>query len=427
MKNLSNLMLIFMVGISFGILMTSCKKKTTLPVVATESITGITSTSALSGGNVKDDGNAKITERGVCWSEEINPEISDNKTNDGSGTGSYASSISGLSDRTTYHVRAYATNSEGTAYGQDISFETLHDINKATDYSIALAADIPVALSHAGLNSKVVNNCIYIFGGVSGPEPYSNHVYKYTTTTNTWTDLGSILPYGTRDHSNNVAAFSSTTFYLAPSLGPYSYNGWGQHKEILEFNLNSNTISLRASYPINSWHISPVVHGDIIYMFQRHTGSDHKEVFRYLPATNFLTNMGDILPYTSSMPVAVKVQNGDIILFGGRSYKRSLVIFDPLTETVKYNQESFLPFDLPGGYAWTDGNFVFLINPATGKIYEFNITARTLAESKTQIFTANTQYYPMISKDESTGIVYLISGTEGNQLIKTVRRLTPMK
>lgn len=427
MKNLSNLMLIFMIVTTLGILITSCKKKPTLPVVATESITGITETSALSGGNVKDDGNAKITDRGVCWSEEINPEISDDKTIDGTGTGSFTSSISGLIDETTYHVRAYATNKEGTAYGQDISFETLRDFNKATNYSIESAADIPVALSHAGLNSKVVNNCIYIFGGVSGPEPYSDHVYKYTTTTNTWTDLGSILPYGTRDHSNNVAAFNSTTFYLAPSLGPYSYNGWGQHKDILEFNLNTNTISLKAAYPINSWHVSPIVHGDKIYMFMRHTGSDHKEVFRYLPATNSLTNMGDILPYASSIPVAVKVKNGDIVLFGGRSYKRSLVIFDPLTETVKFNQESFLPFDLPGGYAWTDENFVFLINSATGKLYEFNITARTLEESETQIFTTTTQYYPMISKDESTGIVYLISGTEGNKLVKTVRKLSPKK
>jgi hypothetical protein len=162
-------------------------------------------------------------------------------------------------------------------------------------------------------------------------------------------------------------------------------------------------------------------------MFMRHTGSDHREVFLYHPPTNNLTNMGNILPYTSSMPVAVKVQNGNIILFGGRSFKRSLVIFDPLTETVKYNQENFLTFDMPGGYAWTEGNFVFLINSATGRVYQFNITSKILEESETQIFTSVKQYYPMISKDESTGIVYLISGTEGNQLVKTVRKLTPVK
>jgi len=96
-----------------------------VPTITTTSVTAITSFTATSGGNITSDGGASVTVRGVCWSTSINPTIAlSTKTADGIGTGVFASSITGLISSTTYHVRAYATNSVGTAYGGDSSFIT---------------------------------------------------------------------------------------------------------------------------------------------------------------------------------------------------------------------------------------------------------------------------------------------------------------
>ncbi len=96
----------------------------TAPTVTTASITSITSSSATGGGNVTSQGSSSVTARGVCWSTSQNPTTADNKTNDGIGTGSFTSAITGLFPSTPYHVRAYATNSAGTSYGSDVPFTT---------------------------------------------------------------------------------------------------------------------------------------------------------------------------------------------------------------------------------------------------------------------------------------------------------------
>jgi hypothetical protein len=97
----------------------------TLPTVITSSVGNITATTATSGGNVTNEGGATVTERGVCWSTSPNPTIANSKTINGSGLGTFSSSITGLSPNTTYYVRAYATNSAGTGYGNGLPFKTL--------------------------------------------------------------------------------------------------------------------------------------------------------------------------------------------------------------------------------------------------------------------------------------------------------------
>jgi uncharacterized protein (TIGR02145 family) len=99
--------------------------KSQSPTVTTLSIEDITITSAKSGGNVSFDGGDLVTARGICWSTNPNPTVSlSSKTNDGSGSGSFISSITGLIAGTRYFVRAYATNNCGTSYGQELSLIT---------------------------------------------------------------------------------------------------------------------------------------------------------------------------------------------------------------------------------------------------------------------------------------------------------------
>ena len=90
---------------------------TTIPLITTTAITSITGTTAVTGGNITSNGGAVITTSGVFSATSTNPTIANNKTTDGTASGSFTSSITGLTADTTYYVRAYATNSIKTAYG----------------------------------------------------------------------------------------------------------------------------------------------------------------------------------------------------------------------------------------------------------------------------------------------------------------------
>jgi len=109
----------------------SCNKKdngdnptptSEIPLVTTVIVSDITPTTATCGGNVTSDGGATVTARGVCWSTIPNPETSDALTFDGTGTGNFISSLTGLLTNRLYYVKAYATNSAGTGYGDQVSF-----------------------------------------------------------------------------------------------------------------------------------------------------------------------------------------------------------------------------------------------------------------------------------------------------------------
>jgi len=98
-------------------------KTPSLPAVTTAIVTSITGNSALCGGNAVSGDN--ITSKGVVWSKFPNPTIAlSTKTNDGTGKGTFSSSITNLNLNSKYYVRAYATNSVGTAYGNEINFTT---------------------------------------------------------------------------------------------------------------------------------------------------------------------------------------------------------------------------------------------------------------------------------------------------------------
>jgi uncharacterized protein (TIGR02145 family) len=115
-----------------------------LPTLTTTAISAITDVSAESGGDITDDGGSTITARGICWNTSGNPTKADFWTLQSGETGSYSSSLTGLTTNTTYYVRAYATNSVGTEYGQEFTLKTMTgtmtDIDNISYYTVTLGA-----------------------------------------------------------------------------------------------------------------------------------------------------------------------------------------------------------------------------------------------------------------------------------------------
>jgi len=93
--------------------------------ISTTAVSAITTSTARSGGSITPDGGGTVISRGVCWATTSNPTIANNRTNDGAGSGSFTSNITGLVAGTSYYVRAYATYSLGTFYGNQVTFTTL--------------------------------------------------------------------------------------------------------------------------------------------------------------------------------------------------------------------------------------------------------------------------------------------------------------
>ena len=129
--------------------------------------------SATCGGNVTFDGNATVTARGVCWSTKPNPTISDSKTTDGSGTGSYTSNLSNLASQTTYYVRAYATNEKGTSYGEEKSFTTRASTGTENGYGwVDLGLSVKWATCNVGSTTPEEYGDYFAWGETSTKETY---------------------------------------------------------------------------------------------------------------------------------------------------------------------------------------------------------------------------------------------------------------
>ncbi len=128
-----------------------------IPVLSTTAASSVTVNTASSGGNISSDEGVAITSRGVCWSTASNPTLADSHTTNGTGTGSFTSSITGLLQNTTYHVRAYATNATATSYGNDLTFTT-------SPWAVAMTTTNPSAIT---TNSAGSGGTITSDGGVA--------------------------------------------------------------------------------------------------------------------------------------------------------------------------------------------------------------------------------------------------------------------
>ncbi len=152
-----------------------------LATIATTSVTFITSTNAISGGIITSDGGGSITMRGVCWSTSPNPTNAGSKTIDGIGIGSFSSSPTLLNPNTLYYLRAYATNSAGTAYGNELTFTTLLNPILPTVTTTNIFSIFPNSSSSGG-NVISDGGSSIIFRGVCwSTSPNPTLVNNYTT------------------------------------------------------------------------------------------------------------------------------------------------------------------------------------------------------------------------------------------------------
>jgi uncharacterized protein (TIGR02145 family) len=174
----------------------------TLPILTTTTPTSITKISAAGGGNITSQGGTPVVRRGVCWNSASGPTLANNKTEDGEGTGIFASVINGLTAGTKYYVRAYATNDGGTAYGDEQFFTTV--------------ADAPPTVTTAVIASFTTNSAV-CGGEVTNEGSTSVTVKGVCWSTNQ-------TPTTANDHSNDgsgIGKFVSNITGLSPGTTYY--------------------------------------------------------------------------------------------------------------------------------------------------------------------------------------------------------------
>ena len=223
---------------------------TTLPVLATLTTTAATAvegTTAITGGSVTADGGSAVTARGVCYGTATKPTISNSKTTDGAGLGTFVSNLSGLKGLTKYYARAYATNGAGTAYGNEITFTTLVSVREwyvpgnyvAASYPGSGLADwspdkSPMVKSNEA-NPNNVEGYIYMAGAsnmfkISAQPGWDGITYGVGATPGTLSPTGGDIPLPQGYYKININAGVDPMTYTAVAMNwgvIGGLTGWG--------------------------------------------------------------------------------------------------------------------------------------------------------------------------------------------------------
>jgi hypothetical protein len=201
--------------------------------VITTPASSITMVSAVSGGNVIYDGGYAVTARGVCWGTAANPAITGNHTTDGSGLGVFTSSVTGLTANTLYHIRAYATNGNGTYYGDDLTFTTLcgvYTLPFTENFSTTTIPGCWSQIDHQG------NGQIWQFGVITGqsPNPALNGNYAFLNSD----AYGS----GNSQNADLISPLLDLTGYTSVNLSfNHYFLAWSGSSGTLSYSINGGT------------------------------------------------------------------------------------------------------------------------------------------------------------------------------------------
>ena len=222
-------------GTAYGNELSTTTVALVAPTPSTVAVTDINFTSATSGGSITSDGNDPITEKGVCWSTSSNPTTSDSKTSDGSGSASFTSFLTGLTPGTTYHIRAYATNSIGTGYGNEVTFAT-------TPLAVpVLTTENPGSISF----TTAVSGGIVTSGG--GSDVTVRGVCWSTSQNPTITDAKTTDGSGTGSYTSNLTDLVPGTTYHIRSYATNSVGtGYGDDLTFTTTAVVLATITTRA-------------------------------------------------------------------------------------------------------------------------------------------------------------------------------------
>ena len=135
------------------------EKSARLPIIRTDQVDLITESSARINVNIEWDGGSEVSVRGICYSQNSNPTLSDSVVASGSGQGYFSCIVLGLSPLTTYYVRAFGTNNIGTEYGNELSFTTIKTPAVLASLTTTEATNITGTSAITGGN--VTNDCRY--------------------------------------------------------------------------------------------------------------------------------------------------------------------------------------------------------------------------------------------------------------------------
>jgi hypothetical protein len=185
------------------------------PTVTTSEVINISSTTAVGGGNVINDGGAEVTERGICWNTSSNPSVDDNHASNGMGMGSYTCMMTGLAPGTLYYVKAYAVNDYGLSYGDQMEF-----ITEAALPTIILDEASGATISYSVTNdggAEVVEHGV-CYGTSHGPTVSGDHVSGGSGTGSFTVELTGLQPgttyYWCLYATNNIGTAYGTEYTL---------------------------------------------------------------------------------------------------------------------------------------------------------------------------------------------------------------------